>query len=125
MIGAYAIRKLLEALGGMSAQVKLLRLTVLSHRLIAPAPRDWWAALSWSELYDMESPTEQKVSLRVFCNLIIHSLVFAFEGYPDDDGLAGIFVTSEYESKKSLFFIATGTFVEAFRAVGNDEGGRF
>lgn len=120
MIGAYAVRKLMEAPGRLTDQVKALSPRVVSHRLIAPTPPDWWAATDWWELYDMESPIERNVSLRFFCNLIVHSFVFAFEGYPEDEGLAGVFVNSEYESEKALFFISTDTFVKIFRAVGND-----
>lgn len=121
MIGGYTIRKLMEAPGRLTDQTKQLRLPVISHRLIASMPPDWWTALDWSSLYDMDDPIEQNIDLRSFCNLIIHSFIFAFQGYLDDDGLAGVFVTSEYESEKSLLFIATVTLVEVFRAVGNDE----
>lgn len=121
MVSAYAIRKLLEAPAKLSDHVKELRLPVISHPLVAPAPPDWWDALEWWDLYDMDSPEDKNVSLRYFCNLLIHSFVFAFQVTPDDDGLAGVFVNSEYESKKALIFIATGTFVELFRRVGNDD----
>lgn len=125
MIGAYAVRKLMEAPGGLTDQVKSLRPSVVSHRLIAPTSPDWWTVIDWWELYARESPIDLNVSLRFFCNLIVHSFVFAFEGYPEDDGLAGVFVNSEYESEKALLFIAIGTLVEIFRAVGNDEVNAF
>lgn len=69
----------------------------------------------------METYREQRIPLRNFCNSLIHSFVFAFHPTPDDDGLAGMFVNSEYESKKAPLFIATETFVELFRMVGNDD----
>lgn len=50
-----------------------------------------------------------------------HCFVFAFHPTPDDAGLAGVFVNSEYESRKALFFIATETIVEVFRTIGNDD----
>lgn len=121
MVGAYAIRKLLEAPAKLSDSVKELRLPVLSHPLVAPAPPDWWDAIEWWDLYDMDSPEKKNVPLQYFCNLLIHSFVFAFHATPKDDGLEGVFVNSEYESKKALIFIATGTFVELFRTVGNDD----
>lgn len=121
MVGAYAVRKLLEAPAKLSDHVKQLQLPVISHPLVAPDPPDWWDAVHWWDLYDMDSPEEKNVSLRYFCNLLIHSFVFAFYATLKDDGLAGVFVNSEYESKKALILIATSTFVELFRTVGNDD----
>ena len=121
MVGAYAIRKLLETPGRMSDQARQLQLPVLSHSLSSTTRVTWWTAPHWWELYDMETYNEQRVPLRHFCNSLIPSFVFAFHPTPDNDGLAGMFVNSEYESKKALLFIATETFVELFRAVGNDD----
>lgn len=121
MVGAYAIRKLLETPGRMSDQARQLQVPVVSHSLSSPIHVTWWTALHWWELYDMETYNEQRIPLRHFCNSLIHSFVFAFHPTPGNDGLAGMFVNSEYESKKALLFIATETFVELFRTVGNDD----
>jgi hypothetical protein len=121
MVGAYAIRKLLETHGRMSNQAKQLQVPVLRHSLSSTKRVTWWTALHWWELYDMETYSKQNIPLRQFCNSLIHSFVFAFHPTPDDDGLAGMFVNSEHESKKWLSFIAIETFVELFRAIGNDD----
>jgi hypothetical protein len=121
MVGAYAIRKLLETPGRVSDHARTLHVPVLSHSLDTTTRVTWWTALHWWELYDMETYSTQRIPLRHFCNSLIHSFVFAFHPTPDNDGLAGMFVNSEYESKKALFFIATETFVELFRAIGNDD----
>ena len=122
MVGAYAIRKLLEAPGRMSDQARQLQVPVLSHPLSTTTRVTWWTAFHWWDLYSMETYSELRIPLRHFCNSLIHSFVFAFQSTPDNDGLAGMFVNSEYESKKVLLFVATETFVELFRTAGNDDG---
>lgn len=121
MFGAYAIRKLMEAPAKLSDPVKQLHVPMFSFALKSGIPPpDWWAAYHWWEHYDLEAPTRGQVNLRSFCNHLVHSFVFAFYPMPNDDGLAGMFVNSEFESGKSLIFIGTNTFVELFRAVGKD-----
>lgn len=121
MVGAYAIRKLLETPGRVSNQVRTLQVPVLSHSLDTTMRVTWWTALHWWELYDMETYSKQRIPLRHFCNSLIHSFVFSFHSTPNNDGLAGVFANSEYESKKALLFIATETFVDLFRNIGNDD----
>lgn len=120
MVGAYAIRKLIETPGRVSDEARQLQVPILSHALTATKRVTWWTALHWWELYDMDSYSSRHIPLRHFCNALIHSFVFSFQPPPDDEGLAGMFVNSEYESRKELLFISTDTFVGVFRVLGND-----
>src|SRR5687767_863885 len=61
MVGAYAIRKLLETPGRMSDQARQLQVPVLSHSLSSPTGVTWWTALHWWELYDMETYNKQRI----------------------------------------------------------------
>lgn len=121
MVGSFAIRKLLEAPGRISDETRKMQVTVLTHALAGEQRVTWWTALHWWELYDMDSYARRHLSLQQFCNSLIHSFVFAFHPTPDDDGLAGMFVNSEFASKKELLFISTEIFVQVFRTVGNDD----
>ncbi|MDQ0095017.1 hypothetical protein [Paeniglutamicibacter psychrophenolicus] len=121
MIGAYTIRKLIEAPAKLSDPVKQLHVPILSFPLKADtAPPDWWSAYRWWEHYSLEVPSKAQINLRTFCNHVVHSFVFAFHLTDQGEGLAGVFLNSEFESQKALTFIGTGTLIELFRAVGND-----
>lgn len=74
MTSAYAIRRLLEA-GKVSRTTYATAVPVLSHTARGVRP-DMWNRHKLEELYDLDAPRKAQLSLRKYCNQLIHSYVW-------------------------------------------------
>jgi hypothetical protein len=115
-VAAYSIRKLLEA-QKLSDQVTEMR---ISCSVFRPTGRTV-DMLNWhrlEELYCLHSPEKKDVSLRDFCNCLIHSFVFVVD---TRDGFTGAYVTSDDFRTKRLFYFDTETIVRVLESVADDD----
>jgi hypothetical protein len=119
MVSAYAIRKLLEA-RRLSDDLVAQPLKVRRHSLVGRPPDIWDRHEIW-ESFDLERGEEVSLSLKVFCNQIIHSWVWMLSATADDMYWDGIYVSSDFERRRWLYFIDVNVLVAIFRAVGSED----
>jgi len=118
LLSAYAVRKLVEA-GKVSDDIEARSLPAVAH-LARGRTVD---AMNWhriDELYDLSKHIEARVSLRGFCNQIIHSFVFSLSMAPSG-GLAGFFVASDREKGRRVFYFRIDTVTDALLRVADDD----
>jgi hypothetical protein len=120
MLGAYAIRKLLDAPGKVSDEARSAQVGIVRHSLTGPPP-DYWSVYELWEHYDLENGVPQAISLREFCNQIIHSFGWFMNGDLAGKILEGVFVCSDRESLRSVVYIPIGEVVAAFERIGLDD----
>jgi hypothetical protein len=118
IVSAYAVRKLLEA-GKISDEVESISLRAQAH-----LPRGRTVDLmNWhtiGELYDLSRHTKVDLSLRDFCNQIVHSFVFVLS-FAAPGGLAGFFVASDREKERRLLHLPIDTVADALLRVADDD----
>lgn len=121
MLGAYAVRKLLDTPGKVSDEARGSAVSVQLHPLTRTAPPDFWSAYKFWEHYDVEGGRAALLPLRGLCNQVIHSLVFSLTAFENGEGLEGFFVPSDRQSRNALIFVPIPRLVDAFRTVGRDD----
>ena len=102
-IAAYSVRKLLEAhkLSDEAEEMKI-------HVTLFPPTGDTVDSLNWhrlDELYRLDTPRHEEVSLRDFCNYFIHSFLFVVDA---SDDFRGAYVTSDRSRRRGLFILRCG-----------------
>ena len=117
-LSAYAVRKLLDA-GKVSDEVESGPLRAVAH-----PPRGCTAdVMNWhriDDLYDLSTHTEVDLSLRDFCNQVVHSFVFSLS-IAASGGLAGFFVASDREKERRLLYFSIDTVADALLRVADDD----
>lgn len=120
MVSAYAIRKLIEAYK-VSDSLRDKQVPVNQFDMTGAKPPDWYTRVEFWEFYDMESPRGGVLSLRELCNQIIHSWMWEISANEHTHLFDGFFVSSDRESRKRLFFVSAGTYIERCREIGNED----
>jgi hypothetical protein len=118
MIGAYCVRKLIDA-GKTTDAVARLALPVLVYKARGKTVH----LMNWhrvDELYDLERPEASTQPLRFVCNQIIHSYVY-MHGIGRTGGLEFVLFCSDRERNARLFQASIDDLVNAFAAVAADE----
>jgi hypothetical protein len=118
MTSAYAIRKLHEA-RKISDQLARRKLNVKRFKLVGKV-LDHWSREFW-ESFDLESPTETQVSLTFLCNQIIHSFAWIISATEEGELFDGVFVSSDRERRRFLYFIHVDLLIGLFREVGEED----
>lgn len=118
-IGFYAVRKLLEA----------KKLSEREANRVIPADsfcntgRQRITLLNWNtkfaEAFDFEKPKKVKLSITFLCNQVIHSYVFK-EVFDEEGLLIGIFISSDRERSRKLYFVAMTELIRLFAMIGKD-----
>jgi hypothetical protein len=116
MMGFYIVRKLLEA----------KKLSQASESSVVRVERFRWNGkpvhkLNWHHLdrmYDLSGSEKAQKNVKLLCDQFVHSYIF--EPLFLEDGLDGIFVTSDRERAKYLYFLSIDTIISLFEAVGKD-----
>jgi len=72
------------------------------------------------KLYDLSRSTRLAISLRDFCNQMIHSFVF-MPSMNDRGGLHGFFVASDRQKNSSVLYFDIDAFADALERVANDD----
>jgi hypothetical protein len=121
MLGAYSVRKLIEAqtkaphsVRDQQIQVQVMPATPGDNGEIADL-MNWHHVDRWFDLGRAERTT---MSVSAVCNQIIHSWVFMPLMDADTGGLHSIFVCSDRHRAHSLYQVAADSLVDLFRQVG-------
>ena len=115
---AYAVRKLVEAYK-ISDEVEAECIWALSH---LPSSGDV-DVMNWhriEEHYDLATSTEVGLTLRQYCNQIIHSFIFIVT-FAEDELLDGFFVASDFEKKHRLLYFTIEDIVKLLDKVAEDD----
>lgn len=117
-IGFYAIRKLLEAAGKVSAETRAMKIVLTRYEKRVGQPLvDWYNRGEFWELYNFEEPAQELRDLLYVAHRMVHSFIFDLSG--DDNG-HGAFFTSDRYKESHLNFIKTDEIVRVFEVVGQD-----
>ncbi|SFO49970.1 hypothetical protein SAMN05660359_03875 [Geodermatophilus obscurus] len=118
MVSAYAVRKLHEA-RKVSEKVATSPIPVQRHQLIGQTPD----ILRTDDLgaYDFEDVTTTTLTLRELCNQFIHSYVFVLAAGDDGSALDGVFVASDRERRRAVYWVGLADLIEAFRRVAYED----
>lgn len=118
MLSAYAVRKLLEA-RKISDILAARRAIVRQHSLFGRTP-DMWNRFSVWENYDLDTGQDISMSISDFCNQIIHSWNWAISVNQRGD-FDGVYVSSDRQRSKALYFIDIEMLIELLRNVGSED----
>ncbi len=117
MLGFYSIRKLIEA-KRLSDKIRQQSLKIVSHpwkgKLVTQ--RNWPFI---DELYELDVARPISKSLTFICNQFIHSYVF-MTSFNQTKNLDGVFVSSDEERNKALYFLNVRQIIGLFEQIGND-----
>lgn len=119
MTSAYAIRRLLEA-GKVSRETYATTVPVLRHPSRGTRP-DMWNRHELEALYDLGVPQTSQLSLRKYCNQLIHSYVWAINAGEHSGLFDGVFAASEHDCNEQLFFVPVRSMVDVCRRIGSEE----
>lgn len=117
MISFYIIRKLEEA-GKLSSATKGYQLNVRTHKNIKNVTRLNWHRID--ELFEFESPIEEKMGVDKLYNQIIHSYIFLISTDETTEVIDGFFFCSDRMRNEKLYYIDLNEIVGFFTIVGND-----
>ena len=118
-IGFYAIRKLAEAkklsdkVSNQGIRAESFqhsgkqRITLVNWRMI------------FADAYDFDSAKRIKVLPTFLCNQVIHSYIY-MEVFDERRMLRGLFISSDYERNRRLYYIEIGEVIKLFARVGKD-----
>lgn len=115
---AYAVRKLIEAFK-VSDEVEALSIECIEHPPMDRAP-DFMNRDRIDELYDLSESESCRISLREFCNQVIHSFIFTPCFRENTANLAGLFVASDRQKERGLFYFDIDKIIEILEAVVQD-----
>lgn len=115
---AYSIRKLADS-GKLSDELEATTVSVTAH----PKRDKAVDAFNWhkiDELYGLDAASSRTLSLREFCNQIIHSFVF-LPVFSEAGTLDGFFVASDRAKEQQLFSVALADIVSLSSQVAEDD----
>lgn len=118
MTSAYAVRKLDES-RKVSDRLAARQWSVVEYKVIGRPPDLWGRFEPW-EYYDLKAGASISRDMRQLCNQIIHSWVWMISATEGDD-FDGIFVSSDRQRRKSLYFIHVDVLISIFREVGHED----
>ncbi len=121
MTSAYAIRRLNEARKISDALAKT-RVPVLRYERIGSIPDIWDRYEIW-EHYDLENGVRDHITIPHLCNQLIHSFVWAINATEDTNLFVGVYVASENERAKHLYFVPVGSVIDLCRKVASEDIG--
>jgi hypothetical protein len=118
MVSAYAMRKLIDAFKVSDA----LRLRQISVERFEPTSRPIsYLGLHIEKSYDIEHGRRQTLSVMNLCHQIVHSFVFVLSCDESTGLLDGVYVTSDYDKDKYLFFIRATDFITLCHDIGAED----
>lgn len=119
MVGAYAVRKLIDSEKTSSLlskrQVQVVSYPLVGRRLYAMTNDQVDRA------FDFASPTNRTLTVDVLCNQFVHSLVFMLVKDEETNGLVGILVTSDRASKTWLHNVPLDAVADLFDYVARED----
>jgi hypothetical protein len=118
MLSAYSIRKLNEA-KRISDRLRGERVRVQRHELVGRVP-DMQNGHRFWEFYDFEHGADVELKMADLCNQIIHSWIWGIAA-EEGGGLAGIYVSSDRERRRSVYLVDVDTLTDLFRSIGHED----
>jgi hypothetical protein len=122
MVSAYAIRRLMEA-HKLTDALTRTRIPVMRHKRTGEVAPDVWSTYRFWDFYDLDSGTQDHISIRHWCNQLIHSFVWRLSCTEDTELFDGAYVASENEKEKHVYFIPVVTVIDLCRRVASEETG--
>jgi len=117
-ISAYYIRKLGEA-NHLSDELESTPIGVIAYTSFQGAsPIERFAVVGLSDFYNFRKPQCVRLSLDKFCNLLIHSFLFAAKFYKER---VRVFFNSDNTKDTTLYEVEFNTLVEIAERVVDDE----
>ena len=122
MVGAYAVRKLIDS-EKTSSLLSKRQVQVVSYPLVG---RRLYALTNdqVDRAFDFANPSKHTLTVEVLCNQFVHSLVFMLE-MEGDAGLTGVLVASDSASKKWLHHVSIDAIADLFDYVAREDVFRF
>lgn len=116
---AYAVRKLIDAYK-ISDEVESLSLDAKAfpRRERAPDLMNWHRV---DELFDSSVSTKCRISLKDFCNQVIHSFVFISCVDEESQGLCGLLLASDRQKDESILYFDIDQVIDRLLAVAHDD----
>lgn len=115
---AYAMRKLIES-NKISDEVESTQLKALRYEWRG-VPIDFTNRYDIDDTYDLTASEPTSILLRLLCNEIIHSYVFALD-IGERKNLAGFFVASERNRYRRLLQVSLNEVLRAVTLVSEDD----
>ncbi|MGI2227863.1 hypothetical protein [Shewanella frigidimarina] len=116
MMGFYAIRKLLDT-------AKITDATKASKYSVNWFPNlhivDYLNWDSIDRLFDLDEKNQEDRDIRFLCDRFVHSYIF-IPDFEDNGKFLGVYVATDRDRKKKLYFVTAETIVSIFRLVGRD-----
>lgn len=118
-VSAYVIRKLMEA-EKLSDEVESCAVRGWAH---APSGRavDIGNCHRIDKLYDLSSRLGISLSLREYCNQVVHSYIFQICLNVENRGLAGFFIASDREKERRLLYFDLDQIIINLERVAEDD----
>ena len=117
-IGFYAVRKLLETLN-VSDSTRTLAWKLTCYRPKAGTTVDHLNRGDIFKNYELGAKLSETRDIGFVCNQVIHSFVFEL-ALGESDGLDGVFLTSDQNRAKRLYYIPMSLIIDVFLTVGLD-----
>ena len=113
--GFYSVRKLLDTVK-VSDQTKKAVFPVRWYKNIEPVNSLNWHKID--QLFDLDNSHSEERKIRFICDRFIHSYVFMT--CEKEGRLDGVFVASDKDKQKKLYYVSLDVVLKIFRLVGND-----
>jgi hypothetical protein len=115
LLGFYSVRKLLDTVK-LSDSTKAKNYQVMWFKNSSPVDFLNWHCID--RIFDLGKTNQETRNIRFICDRFIHSYVFL----PDfeDEKFNGVYIASDSDKLKKLYFISADIIVAIFRLVGRD-----
>lgn len=121
MVSAYAVRRLEESLklrATFGQQISLESFPLRIREVQGPDQLNWHQI---DRFFDLNKPARISLKPLQLCNQIIHSRVFLVVRPADHQGMSGFYVTSDYDSRKRLYYVGLDVFARILRQAGEED----
>lgn len=117
MVGFYSIRKLIEA-RNLSDSIRKQNLKIITYHWKGD-PVTRLNRFFADELYDLRKPKAVEKDLLFLCHQVVHSYFFE-PSFNKKSHLNGVFVSSDRERNRVVYFLGIRQIINLFEQVGND-----
>jgi hypothetical protein len=124
MLGAYTVRKLIEARTKVPHSVRDQQVMVDVVPAIVHHDGATADLMNWTHIerwFDFAKRRPGTLTVRQFCNQVVHSWFFLPVFDEVTRCLTSILVSSDWDRAHSLYVVATDSLVSVFRSVGEHE----
>jgi len=115
MISFYSIRKLLDT-AKVTDATKATKYSISWYSNTHPVDYLNWHHID--RLFDLSTENQEVRDIRFICDRFVHSYIFI----PDFDGekFSGVYIATDRDRRKKIYFVSADTIVAIYRLVGQD-----